>query len=127
MKTFNLFKFKKADFRLTDFLVDVIHLTFFYVSLQHSYHISISLIDQMSLKLGKIRTRSWRPKWPIIDHYFCNIWKTRPDSETITIEQNVQIQVGIYQKIQLAQIQTGRPAATFDFNMLNNWKTVPNS
>ena len=31
-------------------------------------------------------TRSWRPKWPIIGHYFCttrnmhNIWKTGPDS-----------------------------------------------
>ena len=55
----------------------------------------------MSSKLGKIQTetRSWRPKWPIIGHYFCdmrNIWKTRPDSCTITIEQNVQFEVGIY-------------------------------
>ena len=55
----------------------------------------------MSLKLDKIRreTRSWRPKWPIIRHYFFNmrnIWKTGPDSKTITIEQNVQFQVGIY-------------------------------
>ena len=37
------------------------------------------------LEIGKIRTetRSWRPKWPIIRRYFCNmryIWKTRPDS-----------------------------------------------
>ena len=48
---------------------------FFNVSLQNLYHISISLIAQMSLKLGKIRTetRSGRPKWPIIGHYFCDM------------------------------------------------------
>ena len=36
---------------------------FFYLSLQNLYHISVSLIAQMSSKLGKIRTetRSWRP------------------------------------------------------------------
>ena len=42
----------------------------------------------------------------------------------------MQFQVGIYmyhEKIQLNQIQNGRPAATFDFNMRNNWKTVPDS
>ena len=52
----------------------------------------------------------------------CNIWKTRPDSQTITIEQNVQFQVGIYmyhEKIQLDQNQNGLPAATFDFIMRN--------
>ena len=54
------------------------------------------------------------------DHYFCNM--------RITIEQNGQFHVGIYhEKIQLDQIQNGRPAATFDFNMCNNWKTVPDS
>ena len=57
----------------------------FYVSLQNLYQISIPLIARMSLKLGKIRTetRSWRPKWPIIGHYFfnmCIIWKTGPHS-----------------------------------------------
>ena len=57
----------------------------------------------MSLKLGKNRTetRSWRPKWSIICHFFCNmrnIWKSRPDSLTITIEQNVQLQVGYTMK-----------------------------
>ena len=42
-----------------------------------------------------------------------NIRKTRPDSSTITIEQNVQFQVGIYhEKIQLDQIQNCQPAAT---------------
>ena len=49
---------------------------------------------------------------------FCNmrnIWKTRPDSWTITIEQNVQFQVLIYhEKFQLYQIQNGRRAATSD-------------
>ena len=40
----------------------------------------------------------------------------------------VQFQVGIYhEKIHLDQIQNGRRAATFDFNMRNNWKTVPES
>ena len=75
----------------------------------------------MSLKSGKIRTetRSWRPKF-IIGHYFCNM--------RITIEQNGQFHVGIYhEKIQLDQIQNGRPAAISDFNMCNNWKTVPDS
>ena len=44
-----------------------------------------------------------------------NIWKTRPDSYTITIKQNVQFQVGIYHdKFQLDQIQNGRPAADSD-------------
>ena len=38
----------------------------------------------------------------------------------------MQFQVGIYhEKIQLDQIQNGRPAATFDLNILNNWKTLP--
>ena len=37
-------------------------------------------------------------------------------------------QVGIYhEKIQLDLVQNGRPAATFDFNMRSNWKTVPDS
>ena len=49
-------------------------------------------------------------------------------NQTITIEQNVQCRVGIYhEKNQLDQIPNGRPAATFVFNMRNNWKTVPNS
>ena len=44
------------------------------------------------------------------------------------INQNVQFQVGIYhEKIKLDQIENGRPAATLDFNMHNNWKTVQNS
>ena len=44
-----------------------------------------------------------------------NIWKTGPDSWTITIEQNLQLQVGIYhEKFHLDQIQNSRPAATFD-------------
>ena len=32
-------------------------------------------LARMSSKLGKIRTetRSWRPKWPIIAHYFFNM------------------------------------------------------
>ena len=74
----------------------------------------------MSSKLGKIRTesRSWRPKWPIIGHYFFNmrnIWKTGPNSWTITIEQNVQFQVWIcHEKFQHKKIQNGRPAATSD-------------
>ena len=90
-----------GHFRSSNFLVNVIHSTIFYVSLQNLYQISFSLIARMSLKLGKIRTetRSWRPKWLIIGHHFCNmrnIWKTGPDSWTITIEQNVQFQVGIY-------------------------------
>ena len=72
----------------------------------------------MSSKLGKIRTetRSWRPKWPIIGHYFFNmrnIWKTEPESWTITIEQNVQFQVGIYhEQFQHDKIKNGPPAAT---------------
>ena len=75
-----------GHFRSSNFLdYNVIHSTFFYVSLQNAYQISIPLIARMSLKLGKIRTetRSWRPKWSIIGHYFFNmrnIWKTRPDS-----------------------------------------------
>ena len=82
----------------------------------------------MSLKLGKIRTetRSWRKKWQIIRHYFFNmrnVWKTRPDSYTITIKKNVQFQVGIYhEKFQLDQSQNCQPASTFDFNLCNNWK-----
>ena len=44
------------------------------------------------------------------------------------IDQNVQFQVGIYhEKIKLDQIENGGPAATLDFNMHNNWKTVQNS
>ena len=41
----------------------------------------------------------------------CNIWKTGPDSQTITIEQNVQFQVGIYQdrSIQDYQLQHQSP------------------
>ena len=107
-------------FRSTIFLVNAIHSTIFDVSLQNLYHTSIPLIARTSSKLGKIRkeTRSWRPKWPIIGHYFfktLNIWKTGPDSWTITIEQNVQFQVGIYhEKFQHEKIQNGRPAATSD-------------
>ena len=37
------------------FLVNAIHSIFAYVLLQNLYHISISLIAQMSSKLGKIR------------------------------------------------------------------------
>ena len=76
----------------------------------------------MSSKLGKIQTetRSWRSKWVIIRDYFYNmpnIWKIRADSCNITIEQNVQFQVGIYHgKIQLDQIRNALPVATFDFN-----------
>ena len=56
------------------------------------------------------------------------IWKTRPDSWTITIERNVQFWVEICREnFQPGQIQNGRPAATFDFNMCNNWKIVPDS
>ena len=71
----------------------------------------------MSSKFGNIRTetRSW---WPIIGHYFFNmrnIWKTGSDSLIITMEQNVQFQVGIYhEKFQLEQSQNDRPAATSD-------------
>ena len=37
-------------------------------------------------------------------------------------------QVGIYcEKLQPNQIQNGRPTATFDFNMPNNWKILPDS
>ena len=81
---FHVFEFK--PFSSSNFLdYNVIHSTFFYVSLQNAYQISIPLIARMSLKLGKIRTetRSWRPKWSIIGHYFFNmrnIWKTGPDS-----------------------------------------------
>ena len=88
MRNFNLIKVKMADLRplpIDTFSRNAIHSTFFYISLKNSYHISISLIAHMSLKLGKICTesRSWRPK--IIGHYFCNtcmrnMWKTRPDS-----------------------------------------------
>ena len=47
-------------------------------------------------------------------HY---IWEIRPDSETITIEQNVQFHAGIYhEKNQLVKIKNGCPAAIFDFN-----------
>ena len=57
-----------------------------------------------------------------------NILKTGPDSWTITIEQNVQFQIWIYnEKMQLDQIQNSRPVSTFDLNMRNNWKTVPDS
>ena len=60
--------------------------------------------------------------------FFIHICKTRPDRYSITIERNVWFQVGIYcQKCQLDQIENGRPVATFDFNMHNNWKTVPDS
>ena len=55
-----------------------------------------------------------------------NIWKTRPDSYTITFEQKVQFQLAV-KKNQLDKIQNCRPAATFDFNMHNNWTTVPDS
>ena len=44
-----------------------------------------------------------------------NIWKTGPDSWTITIKQNGQFQVGIYhEKFHHDKIQNGRPAATSD-------------
>ena len=74
----------------------------------------------MISKLGKIRTetRSWRPKWPIIGHYVCNmrnIWETGPDSSTITVECAVSGRdIGYYEKFLLDQIQNGRPAATSD-------------
>ena len=54
----------------------------------------------------------------IIGHYLFNmrnIWKTGPDSYTITMKQIVQFQVGIYhEKIQLETIQNGRPAILTD-------------
>ena len=85
-----MIKLKMADLRgnlqSTNFLVNAIHSTFFHVSLQNIYHIiSISRIAWTSSKLGKIRTetRSWRPKWLIIGHYFFhmrNIWNVGPDS-----------------------------------------------
>ena len=43
-----------------------------------------------------------------------------------TFKQNVLFQVGIYcEQFQPDQIKKGRPAATFDFIMQNNWKTGP--
>ena len=40
----------------------------------------------------------------------------------------MQFQVGIYhEKNQLDQIQNDRPVATFDFNMRNNCKCVPDN
>ena len=40
----------------------------------------------------------------------------------------MHFQVGVYhENIQIDQIQNGGPAANFDFNMHNNWKTVPDS
>ena len=57
-----------------------------------------------------------------------NIWKTRPDSWTITIKQNVQFQVGICSvKFQLDQIKNGRLSAIINFNMPDIWQTVPYS
>ena len=44
-----------------------------------------------------------------------NKWKTVPDRYTITIEQNVQFQVGICcEKYQLDQIENDRLSATFE-------------
>ena len=73
-----------------------VSLNFFYVSLQYVYNIFISLIARMSSQLGKIQN----------DFIMRNDWKTVPDSYTITIEQKVQFQVGIYhEKIQLDQFK----------------------
>ena len=89
MKNFNMKKFKMADLRPLQIVKfsrsrDSLN-NFFNVRLQNLYQISISLIARMSSKLGMIQTetRSWRPKWPIIGHYFFNMrnnWKTGRDS-----------------------------------------------
>ena len=107
-------------FRSTIILVTAIHSTFFYVLLQNLYHISNSLIARMSSKFGKIRTetRSWRPKWTIIGHFFfkyAEYLENRTRSLDHYYKTNVQFQVGIYhEKFQHEKIQNGRPAATSD-------------
>ena len=55
-----------------------------------------------------------------------NMWKTVPDSWTITIKQIVRLQGGIYlDKFQLDKISNERLAAIIDFSMRNIGKTVP--
>ena len=81
----------------------------------------------MSSILGKIRTET---RSAII--FLICVISGKPDQIARplgpTIEQNVQFQVGVcHEKTVLDQIQNGRPVATFDFNMHNNWKTVPDS
>ena len=57
-----------------------------------------------------------------------NISKIGPESWTITIEKHVQFQVAIWPTMKkLYHIQNGQPAATFDCNMRDNWKTLPDS
>ena len=83
----------------------------------------------MSSKLGKIRTE-------IIGHggqngrllaiiFLICVISGKPDQIG---RQNVQFLVGIYhEKTELDPIQNCRPAVTFDYNIRNNWKTVPDS
>ena len=71
--------------RLVDVLVDAIHLTFFYVSLQNVYHISISPIAQVSSKMGVHRAKTMSLQLCVISG------KT---SQTITIKQNVSLVEG---------------------------------
>ena len=82
----------------------------------------------MISKLGKIRTESEsrRPKWLTVGHYFViYVISKKPDQIARTLLSNKMC--SYHEKIQLEQIQSGRPAATFDFNMRNNWKIVPDS
>ena len=96
--------------------VNAIHSIFFYVSLQKNILYIHFTNSSHEFEIGKSWTET--RSGPIIGHYFCNmrnIWKTGTDRYTITIEQNVQFQVGVYhEKCRLDQIQNGRPAATFD-------------
>ena len=65
---------------------------------------------------------------PLFFSYMHNIWKTRPDSWTITIKQNVQFQVEICsKKFELDQIKNSLLSAIITFDMPDTGQIVPDS
>ena len=103
--------------RLVDVLSNVIHSTFFYVLLQNIYHISISPIAWVSLKMGvhRAKTMSLRLKWPNISiFYMRNILKNIPDHY---YKQNVEGYT--VKKIKVDQIQIGPILGHYLFDMRN--------
>ena len=77
MKNFNMIKLKMADLRplLIDNFFLLTRFTQHFFMFGSKIDIIYPSLARMSSKLGKIRTetRSWRPKWPIIAHYFFNM------------------------------------------------------
>ena len=135
MKNFNLIKFKMADLRplpIDKFSRYRDSLNFFYVLLQNLYHISISPIAQMCLKLSRFGQKlghgGQNDRLSAIIFVICVISEKPDQIARPLLLRKCSFRWGYtVRKFNLDQIKNGRPATTFEFNMRNSWKTVADS